>query len=402
MHRTGGRKMNKPARLLIVIGTLDSGGTERHLLNILPLLDQTLVQPEIFVLGWRGELAGEFEARGVPVVSPWISGSRTLRWVPLKSARLTLVALQLFLSYLIRGPDIVHFFLPSGYVLGGGVALCAGVERRVMSRRSLNNYQSRIPIISRIERWLHQRMSALIGNSGRVVQQLIEEGANPDRVGLIYNGVVCQPPESAQDRRTTRQRLSLKDDATVFVIVANLIPYKGHQILLEAFNEIKPQLTEGWRLLVVGRDDGIGGHLKTLVEQFQIRENVMFLGSRKDVGSLLAASDIGILCSHEEGFSNAILEGMAAGLPMIVSDVGGNAEAVIHDETGLVVPAGDPKALANAIVALIGNPERCRTMGHAGRMRTERSFSMEACVEEYNRLYKNLLSQDRRFRVSPK
>ena len=128
----------------------------------------------------------------------------------------------------------------------------------------------------------------------------------------------------------------------------------------------------------------------------------MFLGSRKDVGSLLAASDIGILCSHEEGFSNAILEGMAAGLPMIVSDVGGNAEAVIHDETGLVVPAGDPKALANAIVALIGNPERCRTMGHAGRMRTERSFSMEACVEEYNRLYKNLLSQDRRFRVSPK
>ena len=163
------------------------------------------------------------------------------------------------------GPDIVHFFLPSGYVLGGGVALCAGVERRVMSRRSLNNYQSRIPIISRIERWLHQRMSALIGNSGRVVQQLIEEGANPDRVGLIYNGVVCQPPESAQDRRTTRQRLSLKDDATVFVIVANLIPYKGHQILLEAFNEIKPQLTEGWRLLVVGRDDGIGGHLKTLV-----------------------------------------------------------------------------------------------------------------------------------------
>ena len=104
--------MNKPARLLIVIGTLDSGGTERHLLNILPLLDQTLVQPEIFVLGWRGELAGEFEARGVPVVSPWISGSRTLRWVPLKSARLTLVALQLFLSYLIRGPRY-RSFLPT-------------------------------------------------------------------------------------------------------------------------------------------------------------------------------------------------------------------------------------------------------------------------------------------------
>lgn len=390
----------RPARLLIVIGTLDSGGTERHLLNVLPLLDQTLVRPEIFLLGWRGQLAEEFESHGVTVIEPWIPGSRTVRSIPIRAARLTLVASQLFLRCLFRRPTIVHFFLPASYMLGGVVALGAGVRLRVMSRRSLNNYQAIMPAASRIERWLHQRMTALVGNSRRVVQQLIEEGANPDRVALIYNGVTCPPAMVDQDRSAIRQSLSLTDEAKVLVIVANLIPYKRHIDLLAALNYIKPRLPDGWRLLVVGRDDGMGERLSAMVDEFQIQENVTFLGSREDVADLLAASDIGILCSQEEGFSNAILESMAAGLPMIVSDVGGNTEAVIHGETGLVVPTGDPKALADAIAELVGAPERCRVMGQAGRSRIENSFPMESCVKNYNRLYEGLLSGNTPFGVS--
>lgn len=387
----------RPARLLIVIGTLDSGGTERHLLNILPRLDPTLVRPEIFVLGWRGQLADELEARGVTVIEPWIPGSQTVRSIPVRVARLALVASQLFLRCLIQRPAIVHFFLPSSYVVGGVVALGAGIRLRVMSRRSLNNYQAHMPALSRIERWLHPRMAALVGNSRRVVEQVIEEGANPDRVALIYNGVHCQPSATGQDRGAIRQHLSLKDGALVFVIVANLIPYKGHLDLLKALSYVNSRLPKDWRLLVVGRDDGMGERLKAVAKESGLQENIMFLGSRTDVDALLAASDIGILCSHEEGFSNAILESMAAGLPMIVSDVGGNAEAVIHDETGLVVPAGDPQALAEAIAGLAGAAERCRVMGRAGQLRIQQSFSMESCVKNYNHLYEKLLSGDTRF-----
>lgn len=397
---TDTHKLRRPARLLIVIGTLDSGGTERHLLNVLPLLDKTLVRPEIFVLGWRGQLADELEAHGVTIIEPWISGSRTVGSTPLKAIRLTLVASQLFLRCLFRRPDIVHLFLPASYILGGMVALGAGVRLRVMSRRSLNNYQALMPAASRIERWLHPRMTALAGNSQRVVQQLIEEGADPDRVALIYNGVTCPPSMAAQKRSAIRQSLSLTDEAKVFVIVANLIPYKGHSDLLEALNHTKSRLPDGWRLLVVGRDDGMGERLRAMAEEFQIQENVMFLGSRKDVAALLAASDIGILSSHEEGFSNAILESMAAGLPMVVSDAGGNTEAVIHGETGLVVPVGDPRALADAIAELAAAPERCRVMGQAGRSRIEQSFSMESCVKNYNRLYEDLLSGNAPFGMS--
>jgi glycosyltransferase involved in cell wall biosynthesis len=389
----------RPARLLVIIGTLDSGGTERHLLNVLPLLDQNLVRPEIFVMNWRGQLAEEFEAHGITVISPWVSGSRTVRSMPMRAARLAIIIPQLLFRCLFRRPDIIHFFLPSSYILGGAVALGTGLRRRIMSRRSLNNYQARMPIASRIERWLHPRMSVLVGNSHKVVQQLIEEGARPDRVALIYNGVNSQRLGANLNRGAIRRSLALNDDAIVFVIVANLIPYKGHPDLLKALNAIKPQLPNGWRLLVVGRDDGMGKRLGTMVETFQFQDNVTFLGSRNDVGSLLAASDIGILCSHEEGFSNAILEGMAAGLPMIVSDVGGNAEAVIHGETGLVVPPGKPEALAQAIAALVGNPERRRAMGQAGRLRVEQSFSIESCVDDYNRLYGELLSGNTRVRL---
>src|SRR4029079_17142928 len=98
-----------------------------------------------------------------------------------------------------------------------------------------------------------------------------------------------------------------------------------------------------------------------------IEENIKLLGARTDIAALLAAADIGVLASHEEGFANSILEGMASGLPMIVTDVGGNAEAVVNGVTGLVVPPRDARALGSAILKLALDPEFLRTMGDAGR-----------------------------------
>ena len=102
------------------------------------------------------------------------------------------------------------------------------------------------------------------------------------------------------------------------------------------------------------------------------------------------ASDVGILPSHEEGFSNAILEGMAAGLPMVVTRVGGNPEAVVHGVTGLVVPPRDPSAMAAAVLDLVRDPARRQRMGEAGRHRVEEAFSLDACVDRYARLYRML------------
>lgn len=114
------------------------------------------------------------------------------------------------------------------------------------------------------------------------------------------------------------------------------------------------------------------------------------MGERREIASLLKGADIGILCSHEEGFANAILEGMAAGLPMIATDVGGNSEAVIDGITGLVVRPHDPEALGQAISKLAADAARRRAMGKAGFERVEKHFDISRCVARYVQLYEGL------------
>ena len=116
-------------------------------------------------------------------------------------------------------------------------------------------------------------------------------------------------------------------------------------------------------------------------------------GLMSSLPGLLAAADFGLLTSREEGFSNVILEGMAAGLAMIVTDVGGNAEAVVHAETGFVVPPRDPRAISDAIITLARDPEARKRLGAAARKRVEKEFSIDKCVKAHLDLYQEMLDQ---------
>jgi len=147
-----------------------------------------------------------------------------------------------------------------------------------------------------------------------------------------------------------------------------------------------------WKLFIVGRDDGIGDDLRAQAVAAGLDRNVVFLGARKDIPALLSACDIGLLCSHEEGFSNAILEGMAAGLPMVVTEVGGNPEAVLNGETGLVVPPRSPRQLADAIVRLAGDQALRARFGAEAKRRVAENFTLDRCAERYGSLYRALLS----------
>lgn len=289
---------------------------------------------------------------------------------------------------------LVHCFLPEPYLLGGSVALLLGAQGVLMSRRSRNHYQSRHPVAAWVERLLHRRMDALLGNSRAVVQDLLDEGAPPDRVRLIYNGIdigrFASGDARLERRRALRAELGLPDDQVVLACVANLFPYKGHADLLAALASLGTKLSGRVTLLLVGRDAGARAVLEAQLAQLGLARNVYFLGERGDVPDLLAASDIGVLASHEEGFSNAVIEGMAAGLPMVVSDVGGNAEAVTDGECGHVVPARAPAALAQALADLIGDAGRRQTMGEAARCRVAASFSLDASVAAYESLYEEL------------
>ena len=384
------RPEGRPLRLTVVIGSLERGGAEQHLLQVLPLLARRGFSVEVFCLNYRGQLAAEMERRGVPVFSPRARRSqyRLVRWIGQ-----LLGFLCLMLRLLLRRPDIVHFYLPSAYMVGTPAAILACCRVRVMSRRSQNYYQSRYFWAAAVERWLHRRTSAIIGNSRSVTRQLSEEGVPDSRLHLIYNGVDISAYAGPVDMAAIRRELGIAEDALVFVIVANLIPYKGHADLLDALAQAA--LAPGWVLLCAGRDDGIGQSLQARAEAAGLSGHIRWLGSVEAVPALLAAADIGLLVSHEEGFSNAIIEYMAAGLPVIATDVGGNAEAVANEESGLIVPARDPAALAAAIRRLAADPELRRRMGEAGQRIVGDRYSLEACAEAYDRFYRGLLTRKR-------
>lgn len=386
-----------PARIAFVIGGLDFGGAEKHLSMILPALPKDEFSAELHVLVRKGALAPTVEGAGVPVFAPPLTrkpaGDRAL----FKIVQIVVSACALAARFVARRPTIVHFFLPESYLVGAPLAVLTGRPLRVMSRRSLNDYQNKYPIFAWIERRLHRLMTRVLGNSRSVVEQLVrEEGVARERCALIYNGcdVHAWPADSAvlmEERQAARQKFGLGPDELAFVIVANLIPYKGHLDLVRALALFADGAPRPWRLLVVGRDDGAGDAVRQEATRLHVGDRLQFLGETADVRPVLAAGDVGLLVSHQEGFSNALLEYMAARLPVVATDVGGNAEAVMHNETGFIVPPRAPEALAGALRRLADDGELRRVFGEAGRKRVEERFSNERCVAEYVSLYRTLL-----------
>jgi glycosyltransferase involved in cell wall biosynthesis len=375
--------------ILYVIGSLDVGGAERHITQVAIKLKARGWDVSFFVLNLGGPLTKNLNGAGIPIygvsLPNWL-----VRYVSNKRflARLKLIftASQLIKILWLRCPTVLHFFLPVAYIIGGLSSMFARVPVRIMSRRSLNNYQLAHPLFAKIERFLHPRMTLVCGNSKAVVKQLENEGVNTKQLRLIYNGIDLTSYNKPFDRKAARVNADLPDDALVFVLVANLIPYKGHSDLIKALSIIKNSLPEPWILLCLGRDDGIGANLQIEANVLGIAKNIRFLGSRLDVPDFLRLADVGLLCSHEEGFSNAVLECMAAGLPMVVTDVGGNAEAVMDGVTGYVVPSHNSILLADAILKIAIRSNR-GSLGQKGRKRIEDFFTMQSCVNAYESMY---------------
>lgn len=380
-----------PRRLFVVIGSLHVGGTEQHLARLLPELVRRGWQVTLFPIAGDGPLRPALERGGVSVrVTRHVDWLLVGRLLPLRLVRLALVAVHLVVLMRSTRPAVAHLFLPEAYVMGAVCAMVAGVPHLVMSRRSLNRYQRIRPLVARVERWLHPRMSLIAGNSRAVLRELEAEGVPPSRLRLTYNGIRLPAPADAGGRARSRAALALAPDALVIISVANLIPYKGHLDLLEALAPIAGTLPGDWRLVCAGRDLGHGAALLRRARELGLGGRALWLGARDDVAELLAAADLGVLASHEEGFSNAVLEGMGAGLPMVVTDVGGNAEAVLDGETGIVVPARDPAGLGRAILRLAADPALRLRLGRAGRARVAAHFSLEACVDQYEELYREV------------
>lgn len=382
--------MTLPPRILFVTESFAVGGTENHLLDLLPALKRKGFDVAAFCFTEKTHRAALLEEHGIPVyAAPSFGTKRKLSLA--MPFRIGGGAVKLF--NLIRSfrPSIVHFFLPGPYLAGAPVAIAAGVPIKIMSRRSLADYQRKWPRTNKLEIELHKYMDIITGNSQAVIDELTaKENVPADRTRLIYSGVRMPNPEISREK--AREALGYDNSVFIVTTVANLFPYKGHTNIVKALAAIADKLPQPWAFLCVGRDSGVGGDINKLCHKLGIAGNVHVLGERSDVRELLAASDLFVLApTHNESLSYAILEAMAAGCPVVATAIGGNAEAIADGWNGLIVKPNDIDDLGAAILKLARNPDLRNSMGLRARERSEKLFPIVRSHNNYHKLYDEFL-----------
>lgn len=218
-------------------------------------------------------------------------------------------------------------------------------------------------------------------------------GIKPEDVSIIHNGVELPPPQ--EDRSAWRKRLGIGEDDFVACMVANLHSYKDHPTLLKAWRHVLDRCERGQRpiLILAGRLDSRGEELRRLMDELGLVETVKFIGAVNDVSGLLHAVDLCVYSSVSEGSPNAVLEAMAAGLPVVATDIPGIRDAVGEEGLPFLTPPGDPHAMAERVQTLLTDKELRRHIGAIMRKRAVKEFTPSVMCNKYrNLLYAALQS----------
>lgn len=366
-------------RVVLMIGQLGMGGTEKQVAMLAHGLHERGIDTSVWVLfGDTDTVHGDALRRdGIPVLDLRLRRYRKLSHLLPNFARLGDMTVRLRRER----PDIVHAFLFHSYVVGVPAARTARVPVFVAGRRSLGNFKEGRPVALAAERLVTRFTDLIIANAEAVAQDTKQrERISGDKLEVVYNGLAEQafarvPPAFVE---TTNP---------VVLCVANLKGYKGHRFLLEAAH----LLQVGGRpctLLFAGE-----GPEREPLERHaaRLRIDVRFLGTREDVRPLLARADVVAHPSLEEGMSNAVMEAMAAGRPIVATSVGGTPELIAG--RGLLVPAADSAALAEGITRLLADQALAARLGEAARNWSQEHLSAAAMVERHVQIYSRLLER---------
>ena len=210
----------------------------------------------------------------------------------------------------------------------------------------------------------------------------------------IYNGVDVERFNislSPSEERTLRHEIGVTESTPIVSCVARLYPVKGHKYLIDAISTVVDRMP-AVHFLFIG-DGPLRDSLEVQINEAGLSEVVHLLGARSDVPQLLAISELHVLASLWEGLPNALLEAMAARLPVVSTDVGGCSEVVVNGKTGILVPPSNAASLANAILTLLEDNALAKQLGNAGQLRVREHFSWSQNLEGYVKLYSGLLAE---------
>jgi glycosyltransferase involved in cell wall biosynthesis len=361
-------------RIIFVLGNLELGGAERQALILARYLAE---HEQAHVEVWGFNKSG-------PVAEICAQHKLRTRVIPYPFSACPAIKLRALVgvarSLRVAKPDIL---LP--YTFGPNV-ICGLVWQRTRARACIWNQRDEgiVPFTSLpVDRAIKQT-SHFISNSEAGAKFLIDKlGVDTDKVTVIPNGV--EPVAAEMDRRAWRERLNVDDRAFVACIVANLHLNKDHATLLRAWRKVVSELATNGRsalLVLAGRHDGAYESLASLARELQIEEHVRFAGPISDVHGLLKAANVSVFSSRSEGCPNAVLESMAAGLPVAGTDIKAIRDVVGARGYEFLAPVGDADSLAEVLVKLAKNPELCASIGTENRERVNQKYDwLRMCSE---------------------
>ncbi|OPZ18919.1 MAG: putative glycosyltransferase EpsF [candidate division BRC1 bacterium ADurb.BinA364] len=370
--------MPQPATILRTITWLPPGGIERKILAVLPRLDPGRFRPRVVCLRERGALADELERAGIPVeVIPFRS-----RLDPRGLGRLARYMRQ-------NGIRLAHAHMYRASVpttiaarLAGGVPVLAQVH-------NVGVWETRRQ--AWMDRFLMRWRKALIAVSEPVRADAIRTlGLRPERVRVIYNGVDLDEFRPAADRAEAKRASGFDADSVVVLMAARLVTQKNPLGFLEAARRLSPRHAQA--LFAIAGGGPLEDELRRTASDAGMEGRFLLLGHRDPMAAVYRAADVFVLPSYKEGFSNALIEAMACGLPVVAADVGGAREALAGSAAGALVPAGDLDALEREIGAFLSDSGKRRMAGEAARERSRR-FSLERMIADVEALYDEALGQ---------
>jgi glycosyltransferase involved in cell wall biosynthesis len=375
-------------KIFLTILTFDIGGAESQLLLLADRLSGK-VEITVFALSISGPLRQRLEKTGAtikgidsPYPKHWITVLTRIFWFQ-----------SLLIKELIRNrPHIVHSFLPlTNFIATFSCKVCR--IPCLTSWRSLTNYRKKNFLASFIDKFSLYFSSKISCNSKAVLSDILKNDSwmPPSKTCVIYNGVIFPERENSTTISSVRKSLNLSLEDIAIVYVANLISYKGHRDLLKAFSLVSQPKNKRLKLFLVGGDRGIKKNLMEFSKKLKIDTRVFFLGSREDVSQLLKCMNIGVMASHEEGFSNALLEKLEAGLPVVATDVGGNKEALEGMKECYLVKSKNPISLSRGLERSINNfLSKKNGFGQERSDQVKSEFSVERMVGKYSKIYEEI------------
>lgn len=369
--------MSELPNLVHVVDTLEHGGLERVVSELAIAQQARGQQVTVFSINDSNGFRQMLEAAGVSVHIGDKQGSFDLRVL----RRLRDVARQADLLH-------THNFVPNYYA----ATALLGMREAPCLVHSVHNMGTRLG--NRRLRWLYRASLQRTARMGMVGEQVhrhfIDQGYfAPRRAEVLRNGIAMDAPAAAAGRGQARNHLRIDPHAPVLGCVGRLVAVKNHAALLDrmpALLKAHPAL----QLVLIG-DGPLRGTLARQAEVLGVTAHVHLLGNRADVAELLPALDIFVLPSHSEGLSIALLEACRAGLPIVATDVGGNAEVIRDGQTGLLVQPGSAPGLQAALLRLLADAALRQQLGAAARSWVRAHGSIEAMRASHDDFYRRAL-----------